>query len=49
MTLGKSDGGFLEKANMMILSKEATEKDRSLRTQLLTTSKNSDEKLRASL
>ena len=44
MTLGKS-GSFLEKANMMILTKEATDKDRSLKTQLMLSSKNSDEKL----
>ena len=45
MTLCKSGGSFFEKANMMILSKEVTEKDRLLKTQLLITSKNSDEKL----
>ena len=45
MTLCKSGGSFLEKANMMVLSKEVTEKDRLLKTQLLITSKNSDEKL----
>ena len=44
LTLGKS-GSFLEKASMMILTKEATDKDRSLKTQLLLSSNNSDEKL----
>ena len=42
--LGKS-GSFLEKANMMILTKEATDKDRSIKSQLLLSSNNSDEKL----
>ena len=31
---------------MMILTKEATDKDRSLKTQLMVASNNSDEKLR---
>ena len=44
LTLGKSNG-LLEKANMMLLTKEATEKDRSLKTQLFLSSKNSEEKL----
>ena len=35
----------LENANMLLLSKEATDKDRSLKTQLLLTSNDSQEKL----
>ena len=35
----------LETANMLLLSKEATDKDRSLKTQLLVTSNHSQEKL----
>ena len=35
----------LENANMLLLSKEATDKDRSLKTQLLVTSNDSQEKL----
>ena len=39
-------GRTLEKANMMLLTKEATDKDRSLKTQLLVpTSNSSDEKI----
>ena len=44
LTLGKS-GSVLEKANMMVLTKEATDKDRSFKTQLLLSTNNSDEKL----
>ena len=44
LTLGKS-GSSLEKANMMILAKAATDKDRSIKSQLLLSSNNSDEKL----
>ena len=44
MTLGKSHG-LLEKANMMLMTKAATEKNRSLKIQLLISSKNSEEKL----
>ena len=41
-----SVGGQLEKANMMMLTKEATEKDRSLKTQLLvSTTGNNDDKI----
>ena len=35
----------LENANMLLLSKEATDKDRSLKTQLLVTSNDGQEKL----
>ena len=38
-------GSFLEKANMMVLSKEATEKKISLETHLMVTTKNPDERL----
>ena len=44
LTLGKS-GSVLGKANMMVLTKEATDKDRSLKTQLFLSTNNSDEKL----
>ena len=44
LTLGKS-GSVLGKANMMVLTKEATDKDRFLKTQLFLSTNNSDEKL----
>ena len=46
VAVGSPIGRQLEKANMMMLTKEATEKDRSLKTQLLvSTSGNNDDKI----
>ena len=44
--LGKSESVQIEKANMLLMSKEVSDKDRSMKTQLLmTSSNNSDEKV----
>ena len=41
----KPIGRTLEKANMMLLSKEMTDKDRSLKTQLAVSSNSDNEKI----
>ena len=41
----KPIGRTLEKANMMLLSKEMTDKDRSLKTQLVVSSNSDNEKI----
>ena len=41
----KPIGCTLEKANMMLLSKEMTDKDRSLKTQLVVSSNSDNEKI----
>ena len=45
MFLGKNDSLQIEKANMLLMSKEVSDKDRSMKTQLLMTTSNSDEKV----
>ena len=42
---GNSDGLQIEKANMLLMSKEVSDKDRSMKTQLLMTTSGSDEKI----
>ena len=42
---GNSDGLQIEKANMLLMSKEVSDKDRSMKTQLLMTTSGSDEKV----
>ena len=44
LTFGKS-GSVLEKSNMLVLTKEATYKDRSLKTQLFLSTNISDKKI----